>query len=157
MNLKSTMLPLVIAVLNPCVIHADQVWHAIISGSEKVPVDNIEYIISRPATHSLDIVLNDGQTIYEGVPSLAFEYSERAGLNFVQSDAEVILGPYDDVITIKGLAQGSPITVYNQVGQLIDSFTSPGKQEAIEIDLSGYQTGVYIIKTNNSTVKFVKR
>ncbi len=157
MNLKSTMLPLLMAALSPCTMLADQVWHAVISGSEKVPVDDIEYIVSRPEARSLDIVLSDGQTVYEGIPSLEFEFSERAGLTSIQSDAEVILGPFDDIITIKGLAQGCPITIVNSLGQVVEGFTSPGKQEVIEIDLRGYQPGVYVLKTRNSAVKFVKR
>lgn len=136
---------------------AEQVWHAVISESEKVAVDQIEYIVSRPEARSLDIVLNDGNTVFGGVPSIQFEYSERAGLTSITTDSEVILGPYDDVITVKGLAQGSPIMIYNSVGVMVASYTSGGKQEALEIDLRGYDPGVYVLKTRNSAVKFVKR
>ncbi|MDE6310141.1 MAG: T9SS type A sorting domain-containing protein [Muribaculaceae bacterium] len=138
-------------------MNAQQVWHAVVSESEKVPVDEIEYIVSRPEARSLDIVLNDGATVYEGIPSLQFEYSERAGLTSPHSDDETILGPYDNVITVKGLAEGSQIKLYNPMGQLVDVYTSGGKQQSIDIDLSQYQPGVYVLKTRNSAVKFVKR
>ena len=155
MNLISWILLLL--ALGSCAVHAQQVWHAVVSASEKVPVDEIEYIVSRPEAKSLDIVLNDGSTVYEGIPSLQFEYSERAGLTMPNSDNETILGPYDNVISVKGLAEGSQIKLYNAIGQLVVVYTSPGKQQAIDIDLSQYQPGVYVLKTRNSTVKFVKR
>lgn len=157
MNYKSIFFSTLMAVFSLSAAQAQQVWHAVVSASEKVPVDEIEYIVSRPEARSLDIVLNDGATVYEGIPSLQFEYSERAGLTSPHSDDETILGPYDNVITVKGLAEGSQIKVYNPMGQLVEVYTSSGKQEAIDIDLSQYQSGVYMLKTRNSTVKFVKR
>lgn len=148
---------MMLAAIGTITASADQVWHAVISESEKVAIEQIEYIVSRPDVRSLDIVLNDGNTVYAGVPSLQFEFSERAGLTSITTDSEIILGPYDDVITVKGLSQGSPIMIYNSVGVVVDSYTSGGKQEALDIDLSGYTPGVYVLKTRNSAVKFVKR
>lgn len=148
---------LLMASMSTYAANAQQVWHAVVSESEKVPIDEIEYIVSRPEARSLDIVLNDGATVYEGIPTLQFEYGERAGLTSPRSDDETILGPYDNIITVKGLAEGSLIWVYNPTGQLVDTYTSPGKQNAIEVDLSQYEPGVYVLKTRNSVVKFVKR
>lgn len=132
---------------------AEAVWHLVADGNEKVPVSEVEYLLSVSSTRTVDVVLK-GSAAIENVACITFEMAE-AGLRTPESTVETILGPYDDCISISRLAPGKQISVYNAQGALIATYS--GINGSLTIDISAYAPGVYILRTPNSSVKFIKR
>lgn len=60
--------------------------------------------------------------------------------------------PANETVTLKGENLGT-VRVYNTLGQKVGEFEANGDE--ININTSGYENGVYFVKTNEQTMKFV--
>lgn len=61
----------------------------------------------------------------------------------------------DSIIRVSGLESGETVSVYNMSGMLISRVGSDISGEC-SIELTDLSAGVYLIKTKNSTFKFMK-
>lgn len=66
-----------------------------------------------------------------------------------------ISGIQNDQMSIEGLTMGSPLYIYDLQGQLLMSQTVD--QDLLSIDIHNLNTGIYLLKNNNTVMKFVKR
>ena len=62
--------------------------------------------------------------------------------------------PANDFVTLKGKNLGT-VRVYNALGQMVDEFEAKGSE--LRIITTGYENGVYFVKTDETTLKFVVR
>ncbi|MCC8177434.1 MAG: T9SS type A sorting domain-containing protein [Bacteroidales bacterium] len=131
------------------------VWHLVTDDGAKYPVNQIDYIIQQDADSGYDIVLADG-SVRSGVTRSSFEYCEDSGIGQVSADREIVAGPYGDVITVTGLKAGMEICLYNTQGILLQSVRAAGSTP-VTINLASLPAGVYLLKTTNTTLKFLKR
>lgn len=139
-------------------VSAEKVWHLVAEGmEEKVPVGDIEYIISKPLSGTMDIVLKDNAGVLEDVASASLTLCERAGLTQGVDIEATVLGPYNGIITVSGLPESSTVAVCNSQGMVVDTYTSQGPSQPILIDVAGYQNGIYILRTPSSSIKFLKQ
>ena len=60
--------------------------------------------------------------------------------------------PVNDFVTLKGESLGT-VCVYNTLGQVMDEFEANGNE--LRINTAGYENGIYFVKANEKTVKFV--
>ena len=60
--------------------------------------------------------------------------------------------PANDFVTLSGEALGM-VRVYNALGQKVDEFEANGTE--LRINTTGYESGVYFVKTDEQTLKFV--
>ena len=60
--------------------------------------------------------------------------------------------PANESLTLKGEILGT-VTIYNALGQKMDEFKAEGSE--LNIATAKYQNGVYFIKTNEKTIRFV--
>lgn len=64
-------------------------------------------------------------------------------------------GIVDGQLNIAGLADGTPVAVYDISGKKVAGVRAAGKVTQLSVD--GLIGGVYILKAGNQIVKFVKR
>jgi len=64
----------------------------------------------------------------------------------------VFPNPANDFVTLKGESLGT-VRVYNTLGQKMDEFEAIGSE--LRINTAGYENGIYFVKANEKTVKFV--
>lgn len=133
----------------------EMVWHLVTDDGAKFPVNQIDYIIQQDADSGYDIVLADS-SVRSGVTRSSFEYCEDSGIGQVSADREIVAGPYGDVITVTGLKAGAEICLYNTQGILLQSVRAAGSSP-VTINLASLPAGVYLLKTTNTTLKFLKR
>ena len=157
LNLKNLFIAAVCVAAGHVGTAGAEVWHLVAEGVGKIPVSAIEYMISHPSEGTMDVILNDNATVYAGVGHATFEYGEEAGSSAPSEPRECIVGPFDDYITVSGLADGAVIRLYSSQGMLMAEFTAPGHGRPLGIDVSGYAAGIYILRTEHSSVKFIKR
>ena len=62
--------------------------------------------------------------------------------------------PANDFVTLKGENLGT-VRVYNALGQMVYKFEAKGSE--LRINTTGYESGVYFVKTGETTLKFVVR
>jgi hypothetical protein len=73
------------------------------------------------------------------------------------SSLKIYPNPTTGRINIEGLKNGNFISVYNLMGQIEVQFAQDSQKLVNSFNVSNLQDGIYFIKTENSTVKFVKR
>ena len=71
-----------------------------------------------------------------------------------ETDASVTLfpNPANERVTLKGVSLGT-VSVYNALGQKMDEFATESSE--LTINTAQYQSGVYFIKVNEKTLRFV--
>ena len=62
--------------------------------------------------------------------------------------------PANDFVTLNGENLGT-VRVYNALGQKVDEFEANGSE--FRINTTGYENGVYFVKTNETTLRFMVR
>ncbi len=60
--------------------------------------------------------------------------------------------PANDFVTLNGENLGT-VRVYNALGQKVDEFEANGSE--FRINTAGYESGIYFVKTNEATLRFV--
>ena len=66
----------------------------------------------------------------------------------------VFPNPANDFVTLKGEDLGT-VRVYNAIGQKVDEFKANGSE--LRINTTGYNNGIFFVKTDNQMMKFVVR
>ena len=74
-----------------------------------------------------------------------------------QNDDQTIMvypNPANTFVTLKGESLGT-VHVYNALGQKVDEFEANGNE--LRISTAGYENGLYLVKTSETTLRFVVR
>lgn len=66
-----------------------------------------------------------------------------------------VSGILRDQMSIEGLTKGTPLYIYNLQGQLL--LQQPVDKDLLSIDIHSLNTGIYLLKNNNTILKFVKK
>ena len=82
-----------------------------------------------------------------------YECEDLVGQNDSQSIA-VYPNPANGYVTLSGESL-STVRVYNALGQKVDEFEANGNE--LRINTTGYENGVYFVKTDETTLKFIVR
>jgi hypothetical protein len=87
-----------------------------------------------------------------GVPSVfaeeqSFQVGDVTQLNTLEAAVQVYPNPATDFVWVKETEAGFSIEIYNISGQLI--FQQKATTSQLQLDLSGYSSGNYLIKVNN--------
>ena len=69
-----------------------------------------------------------------------------------ETSATLFPNPANDFVTLKGESLGT-VRVYNALGQMVDEFEANGSE--LRINTVGYENGVYFVKTDEQTLRFV--
>ena len=67
---------------------------------------------------------------------------------------EIYPNPANDFVTLSGESLGT-IRVYNALGQKVEEFEANGSE--LNINTAGYESGVYVVKAGEKTLRFVVR
>ena len=74
-----------------------------------------------------------------------------------QNDSQTIAvypNPANNFVTLSGENFGT-VRVYNALGQMVDEFVVNGSE--LRINTTGYENGVYVVKADEATLRFVVR
>lgn len=114
----------------------------------------VEKVVSQITFVGDNVVLHfDGSEESYPMNDVQIDFSGTAGINTVSTFK--LGGIVDGQLNIAGLADGTPIAVYDISGNRVASERANGEVTVVNLDrLNG---GVYILKAGNQIVKFVKR
>lgn len=136
----------------------------LIDGNEYNCPDDLE--IALPIGESLtmfmrcDVVGKDTEyiedlvTVSSNLPDASFTVMVEHAWSVAENEASITLfpNPANETVILKGENLGM-VRVYNTLGQKVGEFEANGDE--ININTSGYENGVYFVKTNEQTMKFV--
>ena len=99
-------------------------------------------------------IVPDLVTITSNLPDAHFTVMVDDTWSVGENEASINLypNPANDFVTLKGEVLGT-VRVYNALGQKVDEFEANGSE--LRINTSGYESGVYFVKSDEKTLKFV--
>lgn len=114
----------------------------------------VEKVVSQLTFSGDNVVLHfDGSEETYPMNDVQIDFSGTAGINAVSTFK--LGGIVDGQLNISGLADGTPVAVYDISGKKVAAARANGESTLVNLDsLNG---GVYILKAGNQIVKFVKR
>ena len=138
-------------------------WLAfIIDGEEIFCYDQIEISIPQGESKELGFICNiiaksivsDVVTLTSNLPDASFVVmlEEPWSVNDNVVSVSLFPNPANDFVTLKGECLGT-VRVFNAIGQKVDEFEANGNE--LRINTTGYDNGVYFIKSDENTLKFV--
>ncbi len=99
-------------------------------------------------------IVPDVVTLWSNLPRAQFVVMVDDTWSVNENEASITLfpNPANDFVTLKGESLGT-VRVYNMLGQKMDEFEANGTE--LRINTAGYENGVYFVKANEKTMKFV--
>lgn len=99
-------------------------------------------------------IVPDVVTLWSNLPRAQFVVMVDDAWSVNENEASISLfpNPANDFVTLKGESLGT-VRVYNTLGQVMDEFEANGSE--LRISTAGYENGIYFVKANEKTMKFV--
>ena len=101
-------------------------------------------------------IVPDIVTVTSNLPETQFVVMVDDTWSVDENEASTTLfpNPANDFVTLNGETLGT-VRVYNALGQMVDEFEANGSE--LRINTTSYESGVYFVKTDEKTMKFVVR
>ena len=99
-------------------------------------------------------IVPDVVTVTSNLPDARFVVMVDDTWAVVENEVSTTLcpNPANDFVTLGGETLGT-VRVYNALGQKVDEFEANGSE--LRINTTGYEDGVYFVKTDEKTMKFI--
>lgn len=145
-RLLTLMLFLLVASLSS-MAQTNMVVHQTDGSSKQFDISSIRKLLVSPQTFSV-YAQDESQIAMAQIRSVKFSQGATGISNLAGSD--VSLQRKGNMLTIEGLKAGDRVQLYSVNGQVT------GNLDGKSLNLSTLSRGVYILKINNKTIKFVK-
>lgn len=149
------LLSLLIVVCCAMTINAQvKEWSMKTDTGESVNLSEVDYLLAADDSRQFSIILKNGATI-DNVNEATF--SEATSIYQIKADDGLSLfpNPVRATLNISGCQQGSTVAVLSLDGQLLISTVASA--HSLTIDVSNLPQGTYLLKTDHSVVKFIKK
>ena len=119
-----------------------------------IPMGDSLYLCIFPEIIWKTEVTPDIVTLTSNLPDASFTVMVEHAWSVDENEASIALfpNPANDFVTLKGEDLGT-VRVYNALGQKMEEFEANGNE--LRINTSGYESGVYVVKTGEKMMKFV--
>lgn len=129
-------------------------WTLVTDGGYSINAALVDYLIANEGEKTFSLVLRGTGHVVSGVQSITFYDPLANGLNNITS-AKGELTVDGDKVSFLGLTEPMEVSIVDLSGRTLLSSTVSNVSPVL--DLSNLTKGVYIIKTKNSSVKFLKK
>lgn len=133
----------------------EKAWYLQTDTNAKVALEKVDYLLAADDDDHFTVVVKMGTPI-AGVKSVSFS-QQATGLEAVEAGKPGIVLPTktSSSLTLTGLASGTAVRIYSVDGRLVKEVTA--SDQSLKISVSDLANGTYILRTQNSDVKFVKQ
>lgn len=115
--------------------------------------ETVEKTVTRITFDGDNVVLHFGdETSTHDMESVSLQFKNTGGITDIRTGSITCL--VGDKLIVGGVEQGMLLEVYNIQGMLCAEVVAAGN--SAEIDMSGFNEGIYILRAGNQVVKFVK-
>lgn len=153
--MRTKTLLLIVMLLNAIAIWAaEKTWHVVTNKGEAVELSKVSYFLAA-STETFDIVCSDGTTV-SGVSGISFEPRESTGIQEVKPANDAMFSQIvDNQLTIINAKSGTTAQVLDLSGNSIIIQVLTDRHNVINV--SQLQTGIYILRVDDNSIKFVKK
>lgn len=134
-----------------CLNDEKRVAYALEDNPKVVNGDGIITIIDKDITIEYPL-----ENVHKYVLGVGTDYESASKIAKVEVSNEREIKQSSGSLIFSGFKAGERVNIYNVNGTLASSFKI-GPDDNLEISLSQYSMGVYIVKTQSQTFKFIKR
>ena len=137
----------------------------LINGEEYWCPDNLEITLPRGESLTMFMVcdmvgkdepeyIEDLVTVSSNLPDASFTVMVEHAWSVDENEVSATLypNPANDFVALNGENLGR-VRIYNSLGQKVDEFKASGNE--LRINTTGYENGVYFVKTDETTLRFV--
>lgn len=158
--MKKRLLFVFVACLSTVCVQAeetDAVWCAVTNYETYVPLSEIDYMLFPDDRALFTIVRKDGR-VSEDVAQITFgkySISSELVLNGEKTQVSLYPNPVVRQLTLQGLKPDTKVRIVSAAGDVVRESVVEGT--TMTIDVSSLPTGLYLLQTESSTLKFIKR
>lgn len=158
--MKKKLLLVFVACLFAVCIRAeetDAVWCAVTNYETYVPLSEIDYMLFPDDKASFAIVRKDGRVL-EDVAQITFgKYmiSSEPVLNGEKTQVSLYPNPVVRQLTLQGLKTDTKVRIVSSAGDVVRETVAEGT--TMTLDVSSLPSGIYLLQTESSTLKFIKQ
>ena len=152
--MKRKLLTILMIMLCTLIAQAqEKVWHLVTDKGEAVELSKVSYLLAA-STETFDIVCTDGTTI-SGVSSISLEEREGSAIKTVKTGESMFSQIVNEQIIISNAKAGTTMLILSLSGIVYVSQTLTDGQNIINV--STLQSGTYILKVGDTSIKFIKK
>lgn len=135
-------------------IIASAQWQLKTDSGVTVPLADVKCLVESDMSAGITVLLADGSVI-NNVNEVSFTMVSGIYLPNESKDSFKFAFSANSQIYLSNFVKGSTVGIFNTAGQQIYSFRADGHDMTINID--NLTSGFYILKVDDSSVKFVKK
>lgn len=156
--MKRNRILLLVAVLYSSVFmfdgHASLRWYMNTDTGVSIAMENVDYLMRVDDSSAFTVVLKGGNSV-TGVSSVSFSQESSTATDMtVLSEVRCYPNPVTDRLCISGVPAGNRVEIVSLDGKLMKSVESGGSE--ITLPVADLPQGTYLLRTANSTMKFLK-
>lgn len=132
---------------------ADKGWFIVTDKGEAVELSKVSYLLAA-SSETFDIVCIDSKTI-SGVAGVSLEEREVTGIKTIKAGDAMFSQLVGDELTISNAKAGTSMQVLSLSGIVYTTQTLKDGQNVVNV--SQLQSGTYILKVGETSIKFIKK
>lgn len=134
--------------------HASLHWYMNTDTGVSIAMENVDYLMRVDDSSAFTVVLKGGNSV-TGVSSVSFSQESSTATDMtVLSEVRCYPNPVTDRLCISGVPAGNRVEIVSLDGKLMKSVESGGSE--ITLPVADLPHGTYLLRTANSTMKFLK-
>ena len=104
--------------------------------------------------NAMTVIMKTGADVTDVVN---IRFAEALGIKMLKADSSVYVfpNPVKSILTVAGAHKDAIINLYSLAGTLLKSI--PAQETAINIDVTSLSPGIYLLRVEDKTVKFIKQ
>ncbi|MCI6161379.1 MAG: T9SS type A sorting domain-containing protein [Prevotella sp.] len=130
------------------------VW---LATGEKITYSLAEHPKVMPGKENVRITTTEVDIVYPvgEVHKITYDEATDIGQSALEADKGSV-GITDNVMSLSGFAAGETVRIFDAAGRLAGQYKTDATG-ALRINLSEFEKGVYIVKTNHQSSKFIRK
>lgn len=133
----------------------EMVWILTTDSGKEVSIADVDYLLSGDSNKVFSVVLKNGETV-DAVKKVTFRQVSGIGKIVADNGLNLFPNPVESVLNISGCRPGANVDILTIDGKIVLS-ADVSQQESLTIDVSGLAPGYYLLATEHSTIKFIKK
>lgn len=139
--------------LMPHVLQAS-VWYMETDTEVSIPMENVDYLMVADDNQQFSVVQKDGSLV-NSVRSVTFTQRQATAVDTpTEMEIQLFPNPVVNVLNLNGLREGQTVSVLSIDGRVLITERSIGQH--LSLSVAELPQGIYFLRTDNSTIKFVK-
>ena len=118
-------------------------------------MDEVDYLLRSDNSTDFSVVVKNGDPVV-GVQRVTFDKKQSTGVETGKEvQVRVYPNPVQENLHMRGLSEGSRVEIVALDGRVIKRVEATGSE--LSIPVSDLSAGSYLLKTADTTLKFIKR